>query len=105
MKKPLGVLVLILGILSGIMFFVAASNLGKPSTEMTELRSVGGTSVAEAYYQATGKQGLAYSTALYACGLGIVALSLGLSGLLLSGVETRNAVDGDSGGNSLQSPG
>lgn len=83
MNRLFGVLVLIAGIASGIMFFVAGSSLGKASTDMTELKSVGGTSVAEAYYQGAGKQGLAYSTALYACGVGIIAVSLALGGLLL----------------------
>jgi hypothetical protein len=85
MKRTIGIVVLIAGIISGILFFVAGSNLSAASTNMTELRSVGGTSVAEAYYQAAGKQGLAYSTAFYACGLGIISISLGLAGLLLSG--------------------
>lgn len=93
MNKLFGVLVLIAGIVSGVMFFVAGSNLSKASTEMTGLRSVGGTSVAEAYYQGTGKQGLAYSTALYAFGVGILAGSLGLGGLLLSDRDTRNNVN------------
>jgi len=100
MNKLLGVLVLIVGIVSGIMFFVAGSNLSKASTDMTELRSIGGTSVAEAYYRDAGRQGLAYSTALYACGVGIIAVSLGLGGLLLSGGDARNNVNNveDAGG-------
>lgn len=101
MNKLFGVLVLIAGIASGIMFFVAGSSLSKASTNMTGLRSVGGTSVAEAYYQEAGQQGLAYSTALYACGVGIIAVSLALGGLLLLSrtamAEPVNRV-GDAGG-------
>ena len=85
MKRAIGIVVLIGGLISGILFFVAGSNLSAASTKMTELRSVGGTSVAEAYYQEAGRQGLAYSTAFHACGLGIISISIGLAGLLLSG--------------------
>ena len=85
MKKPFGVLIIAVGVLSGILFFVAGSRLGTSATELTELRSVGGTSVAEAYYQEMGKHGLAYSMSLYACGLGVISISLGLGGLLLFG--------------------
>lgn len=85
MKKPFGVLVIAAGVLSGILFFVAGSRLGSSATELTELRSVGGTSVAEAYYQEMGRHGLAYAMALYACGLGVISISLGLGGVLLFG--------------------
>ena len=93
MRKILGVLVLIAGILSGLMFFVAGSKLSMASTEITDIRSVGGTSVAEAYYQETGRQGLAYATGLYAFGLGIIALSLGFGGLLLSDTERKTKLE------------
>jgi len=83
MKKVLGVLVLASGILSGVILFVAGSSLSKASQDMSEIRSIGGTSVAEAYYQEAGKQGSAYSLALHAAGLAIISVSLGLSGLLL----------------------
>jgi hypothetical protein len=83
MKKPFGVLIIAAGILSGILFFVAGSRLNSSATELTELKSVGGTSIAEAYYQEMGRHGLAYSMALYACGFGIISVSLGLGGLLL----------------------
>jgi hypothetical protein len=72
------------GVVSGLLFFSAASKLDKSATDLTKLRSVGGTSVAEAYYQEMGEHGLAYSLISYACGLGVISLSLGLGGLLLS---------------------
>lgn len=93
MKKLFGVLVLIAGILSGLMFFVAGSKLSSASTDITEISSVRGTSVAEAYYQETGRQGLAYSTGLYACGLGIIAISLGFGGLLLSDAGRKTKIE------------
>lgn len=93
MKKIFGVLILIVGILSGLMFFVAGSKLSSASTDITEISSIGGRSVAEAYYQETGKQGLAYSTGLYACGLGIIAISLGFGGLLLSDAERKTKIE------------
>lgn len=102
MKKLFGVLILIAGILSGLMFFVAGSKLSSASTDITEIRSVGGSSVAEAYYQEAGKQGLAYSTGLYACGLGIIAISLGFGGLLLSDAQREIKIE-DTGNTGVSS--
>jgi hypothetical protein len=46
MKKNLGVAVIVVGILSGLMFFVAGIRLGSASKEMATISSIGGTSVA-----------------------------------------------------------
>lgn len=83
MKRLFGVTIIAAGVLSGLLFFIAGSRLSSSATDLTELRSVGGTSVAEAYYQEMGKHGLAYSLISYACGLGIISISLGLGGILL----------------------
>jgi len=85
MQQTFGVLVLVCGLLAGIAFFVAGFQLGVASAQMSELRSVGGTSVAEAYYQESGKQGMAYSIALFACGLAVFSISFGFGGTLLTG--------------------
>lgn len=52
------------------------------SIGLTTLRSVGGTSVAEAYYQGAGVQGVGFSLALGACGLAVLGMSIGLRGIL-----------------------
>jgi hypothetical protein len=89
MRKVIGLIVMAAGIVSGLLFFSAASKLNTSATDLTKLRSVGGTSIAEAYYQEMGQHGLAYSIISYACGLGIISVSLGLGGLLLAGDGAR----------------
>ncbi len=83
MRKPLGILTIVFGIISGILFFKGGLILSPASTELTNLRSVGGNSVAEKYYQTMGKYGIAYANVSYALGLGVIALSIGLGGNLL----------------------
>lgn len=82
-RKILGVLVIVLGIISGILFFQAGSALNLEGKELSGIRSVGGTSVAESFYQSMGKFGIAYSTLSYAFGLSIITISLGLGGRML----------------------
>jgi hypothetical protein len=50
---------------------------------MTGLRSVGGNTVAEAYYQQMGWCVVATSRVVSAIGFGLIALSLGLGTLLM----------------------
>ncbi len=75
------------------MFFVAGARVGSSSGDMSKIESVSGTSVAEAYYQASGEQGKGYSSGLYACGLAIIAISLGFGGLLLSDTEKKTKIE------------
>ena len=84
MRKYLGITVIVLGLLSGGMFFTAGINLSKSGNELTNLRSRGGETIAEAYYQEIGRYGIAYSIFSYALGLGVISMSLGLGGLLVS---------------------
>ncbi|MBD3371518.1 MAG: hypothetical protein GF403_02235 [Candidatus Coatesbacteria bacterium] len=83
MRKVLGVLVLLLGVASCILFFISASQLAESGDELTYLRSVGGSTVAEYYYQEIGRFGIAVSMSLYALGLGTLGLCLGLGARLL----------------------
>lgn len=91
MKKTLGILIIALGIISGVMFFKAGLSLYSEGKELTSLRSVGGTSIAENYYQSIGKYGIAYGTISFAFGLGVISISLGLGGrMLLENSELTN---------------
>ncbi|HEV7857980.1 MAG TPA: hypothetical protein VGO91_05060 [Pyrinomonadaceae bacterium] len=89
MKKLFGLIIIAVGILSGAVFFIAGSKLNSSATDLTEIRSVGGNSVAEAYYQEMGHHGLAYSLISFACGLGIISISLGFGGLLMFDEGTK----------------
>ncbi len=83
MKKTLGILIIALGIISGIMFFIAGFSLYSEGKELSSIRSVGGNSIAESYYQSIGKYGIAYGTISFAFGLGVISISLGLGGRML----------------------
>lgn len=76
-KQAFGVLVICLGMLSGSLFFLAAIKLYLSGAELQTLRSVGGESVAEVYYQQMGKHGVGYAVMSFAFGLGVIAISLG----------------------------
>jgi hypothetical protein len=81
-RKLIGILVVALGLASGYLFYKAGGRLKEEGAELTSLRSVGGNSIAESYYQSMGRYGVAYGSVCYAVGVGIVALSLGLGGRL-----------------------
>jgi hypothetical protein len=92
MKKVLGIIVIALGLASGGLFYQAGtqfkesgSDLRKHGEELTYLRSRGGETIAEAYYQEIGRYGISYagygigfSHFSYALGLGVLAVSTGL---------------------------
>lgn len=80
--KLVGIAVILFGCLSGVLFFAAGFDLASTGKELTQLRSVGGTSVAESYYQSVGKYGKAASGICFALGLGTMAISLGIGGRL-----------------------
>jgi hypothetical protein len=87
MRKYLGIIVIVFGLLSGGMFFNAGINLNKSGNELTQLRSRAGQTVAEAYYQEIGRYGVAYSIFSYALGLGVISTPIGLGGSLVSKEE------------------
>lgn len=84
MKKTIGVVTIILGIISGIMFFSAGSHLSDNGKDMKQLKSQGGTSLAEAYYQDVGEISNGIGKLCYALGLGTLATSIGIGGSLYS---------------------
>lgn len=81
--KMLGVSVIALGILSSMNFFSAGSRLHISGLSLTDLRSEGGRTVAEAYYQEIGQFGLGYASAAFAMGWGTLAISIGFGGSLI----------------------
>lgn len=58
---------------------------------MRGLRSVGGSSVAEAFYQSVGSQGYGYSVARFGAGLATLAICEGLARILDIFVEHRES--------------
>lgn len=89
MKKIIGVVTIILGIISCIMFFNAGSKLNDTGQEMKELRSQSGTSLAEAYYQEVGSVSEGLGKLCYAIGVGTLTISVGIGGNLCS---TKNTI-------------
>lgn len=74
--KLIKILIIILFLAASALFFIAGRQLSISGDELTRLRSVGGTSIAEAYYQEVGRYGHAFSYFSYA--LGIICLSIPL---------------------------
>lgn len=92
-KKILGVVIIVLGILSGVIFFVAGSSVGKAGDSMTELKSQAGTSLAEAYYQEVGEFAKGISTFIYGLGLAVITFSIGLGGKMVISVDVKDELE------------
>ncbi len=84
MRKIIAIVIIILGFVSGGLFISTGLKLNKTGKNLTDLRSVSGTSLAEAYYQEIGRYGIAYSQFCYAMGIGIATISLGFGSVLFS---------------------
>ena len=88
MKKNIGIAIIVLGIISGLLFFYAGIKLFASGSELQKVESVSGTSIAEAYYQEMGRHGVAYSIIAFAFGFGVISISLGFGGRFL--LENEN---------------
>lgn len=72
-NEKLGALIILLGVVACIMFFISAHSIGNSASEMIDIRSQAGTSVAEAYYQNVGKALTGF--AMFSRGIGISILA------------------------------
>ena len=90
MRKLFGILVILMGLASAGLFYDAGKSLGKSATELTGLRSRGGETVAEAYYQKIGEYGVAYSKLANALAIAALMVSFGIGGLLLTSNEQKS---------------
>ena len=76
MQKKLKIAAFILGIISGIVIFIAGSSLKSTGSDMNELRSQSGTSLAEVYYQEVGQVTKGAGFALQGIAVGVIAISI-----------------------------
>lgn len=67
------------GIIACIIFIIAGYKLNNNGKDMKELRSQGGTSLAEAYYQDIGVMNEALGYLCYGLGVGIFTIAFGIS--------------------------
>jgi hypothetical protein len=81
--KGLGGVVIVIGILSFMNFSEAGKKLRESGQELTELRSQGGTSVAEVYYQGVGKSLIGQGSAAYGMAQATLMISVGLGGSMI----------------------
>jgi predicted metal-dependent phosphotriesterase family hydrolase len=88
LNKVAGALVIILGLMSSYFFYSAGNQLQTSGQNLTQLRSQGGESVAEFYYQEIGRYGIAYSKVSHALALGILSISCGIGGILVLRQDT-----------------
>ena len=82
MNKFIGLVVIILGVMAAAYFYDAGSQLEAIGNNLTMLRSQGGQTVAEAYYQDIGRYGVATKSFMYALSLVSLSLSLGLGTMI-----------------------
>jgi len=94
MKKTIGMATTILGIIACIMFFSAGNHLSDNGKNMKQLKSQGGTSLAEVYYQDIGEMSNGLGKLCYAFGLGTLAISMGIGGNMYS-AEKKNILQND----------
>jgi hypothetical protein len=97
-RKLLAGTVLALGLVATFLCFNAGSILQEAGDDLTTLRSRGGETVAEHYYQQVGQYGRAYARLAYAAGLGSLLVSVGLAGLLLPRKEAHGRAGGGTEG-------
>lgn len=76
MQKKLKMVAFILGIVSGIIIFIAGINLKNTGNDMSKLRSKSGTSLAEVYYQEVGQVTKGAGFALQGIAVGVIAISI-----------------------------
>ncbi|WP_147299965.1 hypothetical protein NR756_04875 [Alloalcanivorax xenomutans] len=86
-RNEFGLCTIAFGVISSIFLVKAGYDLGASGFELTELRSVGGRTVAEAYYQEMGHFGMAIAKALYGLATAVFSLSVGIGGSLISSRE------------------
>lgn len=82
-KRTLGFIIITLGMISGVVFFVSGNLIGSTGSTMTVLQSQAGNTVAEAYYQNVGELAKGISIFIYAIGLATITFSIGLGGKLV----------------------
>ena len=82
-KKTLGLIIIFLGIISGVVFFVSGNLMGSTGSTMTDLQSQAGNTVAEAYYQNVGQLAKGISIFIYALGMTTITFSVGFGGKLI----------------------
>jgi hypothetical protein len=89
MKTYIGIII-ILGIASGIIFFVSGIQLNRTGNNMKELHSQDGNSLAEFYYQDMGEMNKGLGLLSDALGVSIIPLSIGIGIKFFGDYENKN---------------
>lgn len=90
-KKIIGILIIIMGVMSGFLFFEAGSSISQTGDDMKKLQSQSGTSLAEAYYQEVGELAKGISLFAYGLGLSVIAFSIGMGGKMVLEIDSKDA--------------
>lgn len=89
MRWIIGLLVILLGALSGYMCHEAGSKISSAGLVVGDIESMGGRTLEEAYYKGVGVALSGSASLASGLGIGVFGLSLGLGGLLIIGLPTR----------------
>ncbi|MFL0197827.1 hypothetical protein ACJDU8_19980 [Clostridium sp. WILCCON 0269] len=83
MRKKIGILVIVLGIISGIVFFHSGLQLKGTANNSKVVDSQIGTSLDKVYYQEFGEMNKGLGIFADACGLAIITISIGIGTKLI----------------------
>jgi hypothetical protein len=83
MRRILGVVTIIAGIVTTLLFLNAAIDYREAGNKMMTLRSQSGDSLAELYYQDMGQVSKGHGSSAYAFALLTLSCSVGLGGYLI----------------------
>ncbi len=92
MNKLVGYLVAALSFISGGICFYVGKQIHDAAYLMTLLRSRGGETVAEAYFQLVGHLGLGFSLFSYALGVAIIMFGVALGSIINSHSSSSDRV-------------
>ncbi len=84
LMKGLGCVVILLGLVSFSNFAEAGYRLQRSGQELTELKSQGGNTVAEAYYQEVGRSQIGQGSAASGMAMLTLMISIGWGGSMIA---------------------
>lgn len=82
-RNILGVLIIIFGIASGTLFFIAGNQFSEASQNMKDLKTQSGNSLQEAYYREMGGLSKGLGFVSYGMGIGVFGISVAIGGKII----------------------
>ena len=87
-KKKLGAIVIVMGLIVGVLFITAGYKISAAGDEMSYIRSIGGSTIDEAFYQEFGEMSKGIGLFVYGIGFTAIAVSGVAGGIMLLSEDT-----------------